>query len=117
MIRPAEGLGDPKITFLARGAASPLFPVLNTNLWGFNTWVSITGEPVSEVPFEVDPALGFSTAEKFEDLAPAFREPELAGDSSVLRGICSRSFTLIETKPVGSFSRRLFSHETYNEGC
>ena len=111
MIRPAEGLGAPKITFLARGAVSPLFPVLNTNLWGFNTWVSITGEPVSEVPFEVDPALGF------EDLAHAFREPELAGDSSVLRGICSRGFTLIETKPVGFFSRRLFSHETYNEGC
>ena len=52
--------------------------------------VSITGEPVSEVPYAEDPTLGFSTSDKFADLAPAFREPARAGDSSVLRGTCSR---------------------------
>ena len=71
---------------------------------------------MSEVPFAEDPTLGFSTAEKFEDLAPAFRKPELAGNSSVLRGICSIGFSLIETNSVGSFPRRLLTHETYTEG-
>ncbi len=35
-IHLAEGLGDPKITFLALGAVWQLVLALNTNLWDFN---------------------------------------------------------------------------------
>jgi len=81
---------------------SPFFPVLHTKLGTLTLGVPITRESVSEVPFAEEPALGFSFAEKLEDLTPAFREPALHGESSAMRGNCSGGFSSVGTNPEGS---------------